>query len=251
MLDVSTRHPKPTVRRVTRADEAFEASLAKTKRDEEATAFRYATEYGQSQVRAQAERMSVVNEWPAYRSAVGWFKREWQGALPRALHIAGAVEPEDAYGAPALTDRWRSYLYGQVGSGDTPEPIRAAMGAMAVSGNRYERCAAAFLFVMACMDFDAGKAGLHVSRHCLCEPERDESGRFLTPHANTRACVMRILPLSPEYAPYYAQQAIERLRERVVMVEGRPQRALPEPEWKSRLQIGKSDAQYAAEASAG
>lgn len=235
--------------RTARAEAAWKRDQKDAERVATETSFRYEQEHKRSEVQAQAARMGIMAAWPSLRAAIGWFRREWQGALPRAMHEgADTVEPEDALGAPALTDRWRSYLLGQAGTGDAPEPIRQALRDMATGDNRYERCAAAFLFTMACLDFDPTTAGLRVKGHCMCDPERDEDGRFLTPHAAVRGCVMRILPLSPEFAPYYAQQAIDRLRERVVKLEKRGPRALPEPEWKGRLGIGLSESQAIAEA---
>jgi hypothetical protein len=142
--------------------------------------------------------MTVYRE---LRSALDWFRAEWQASLPEKLHESAVhVADDDHLGGPAMTDRFRDYISSGVMWVDG-EPwrlegargrIRPVLVDMATSGSALERKAAHYLFVLACMDFDPERAGMR-----------------MTP------------PLLPEYSFYYAEKAIVRIAQRMTQHEAR------------------------------
>ena len=143
----------------------------------------------ESQSSAEAE-VPQVALYADLRAQLAWFRTEWQAALPEKLHLnASQVDDGDHLGGPAMTRRFRDYLT------ETPrDPLRQAMAEM-TKGGLLESSAARFLFVLACQDFDVVAAGYAVRP-----------------------------PITAEYASYYADKAIGRLRERMRMLD-RPRRS--------------------------
>jgi len=138
---------------------------------------------------AKAKRGKVYR---ALEDQVRWLRAEWHSDIPAKLHNVKLVDDGDHLGGPAWTARFRDY----VGSGvlwvdEEPVRLEAPRGrlrnelALMATGSVLERRAARFLFALACLDFDPARAGLAMS-----------------------------VPLLPEYAYYYAEGAIGRLRQR-------------------------------------
>lgn len=130
-----------------------------------------------------------------YRSLeleLAWFKGEWQAGIPSKLHNLSLVDDGDHLGGPAWTDRFRDYVAsGVLWVDDEPLRLENPSGrvrnelASMAGGSILEQRAARFLFALACLGFDPAKAGLAMN-----------------------------VPLLPEYAYYYAEGAIRRLRQR-------------------------------------
>jgi hypothetical protein len=193
--------------RVARAEAAYKRDQKRAEAEATATSLQYGAEHRRSDQVATRDRMEVTQRWADLNSAIGWLRREWQGALPGSLHKhADKVEPEDVLGAPELNARWRSYMEKWDSSpADQVEPIRAALAQMAAGPNRYDRLGALYLFIMTCRDYDPVKAGWGMRGQCVC----------IDPEAHALA-PCPVMPLADEYAPWYALQAIERLRQVVV-----------------------------------
>lgn len=238
-----------TPSRIARANAAYDRQVKANSAAAAAASLRYTQEHDRSERAAERERMAIVRPWPGLLASIGWFKREWQDALPRHLHDAwDTVEPGDSLGSPRLNDRWRAYLFGGT---DTHEPIRHALRGMALSSDRSDRVGAAYLFTLACMDFQPALAGWALAGHCACYIERDDLGKPTEAHPeHPTVCTDRLLPLPDEYVLDYAQRMIDRLRALVVRAERQLPRSLPEPEWKARLGIGVSESQHRAQEAA-
>lgn len=229
--------------RVAKANAAYDRQVAANSAAQKATSTRYSVEHDRSERRANVRRMVIAGKWPELRAAIGWFKREWRAALPSDMHDGwDTVEPGDTLGSPRLNDRWRAYLYSD---GALNEPIRAAMREMALADNQADRVGAAFLFTLACMDFEPARVGWKLEGHCACEVPRDELRRPTVVHPGDEVCPAPLLPLPDEYTSDYALRTIDRLRSLVLAEERRGPRPLPEPEWKARL--GRSESQAIAE----
>jgi hypothetical protein len=183
--------------------------------------------FGPSESQSIAEHGHVASGGVAlYRSlreGIAWYRAEWQGALPSRLHEGwSTVEPDDALGTPAWSERFRRYLLAS-----SRDPVRSALAEMA-RGGLGERVAARFLFRLACLDFDLRAAGLAMGG---CEHE--------VRHAR---CEVPALPLGPEYVGFYADRALARLRERMERLpqRGRPSgaRIVERPAWMDRAGVG-------------
>lgn len=180
--------------------------------------------HARSQQQAQEAQRALASPHRSLREALEWFRAEWQAALPVRLHEGwDSVEPGDVLGAPAWTHKWRLWL-SSVDPGDDAvpmDPLRRAHMAMTMSESLWERAGAAYLFRLGCLGFDPLSAGRNM-------PDR--------------------LPVT--YTAWYAEKAIDRLRERMEQERHRPPGRVERPEWMDRLHIGKSDAQHAAEEAA-
>jgi hypothetical protein len=95
------------------------------------------------------------------------------------------VGDHDVLGGPAWSKRFEAYLL------ESPrDPLRIAWAEMS-RGSMFDRAGARFLFCLASCDFDPRAAGL-----AMCD-------------AQGRALVL------PEFSSWYAEKAIDRLRERM------------------------------------
>lgn len=200
-----------------------------------------------SAARVKEAKQSVESPYATLRAALGWFKFEWQTALPLTLHEGwSSVEPMDALGAPAWTARMATYLFGRKPkAGEDPlsdqpptDPLRLAWLWMSRSSSLFDRCGAVFLFRLACMDFDVIRTGLSMGGHCLC----------LTPCRPSTSCPCPSSPITETYAPWYAEKAIDRLRERVVKASRRDAPTVKRQAWMDRVGVGLSESQSIAEA---
>lgn len=212
--------PVVSASRTARAESRYREQEREAERAEQATALRYAREHEQSEGRAQRERMAVATPWPSLLGAIGWFKRQWLDGLPASLHRSGGhVEPDDTAGTPELTGRWRAYIARMDDLLERePEPIRDAIRYMATGPNRYDRLGARYLFALACADFEPVKAGWEMRGVCVCLTAEE--------HALAPCPAM---PISDEYSPWYAERAIERLRQVVMKrAQRRPGRVISE-----------------------
>ena len=199
--------PTVSASRVSRANARFAQEQAHNERVLVERGLLYGREHDQSEKRAQRERMEVARPWPSLLGQLGWFKRQWLEGLPAALHRSGGhIEPDDVHGSPELTQKWRTYI-GRMDdlSEREPEPVRDAIRYLATGPNRYDRLGARFLFALACADFEPVKAGWEMRGVCVCLSDEEHQ---LAP--------CPAMPLSDEYSPWYAERAIERLRQ-VVM----------------------------------
>lgn len=148
--------------------------------------------------------------------AVGWFRDAWQDALTRVdrLHEGwSSVEPEDQNGGPAWHRRFARFVL--VGP-ETYDPFRIAWARMRYTGGRAERAGAAFLFVLACRDFDLRTAGLAMAGHCVCPQTHLPECACADPARGKHQhgpCSSPSLPLFEEYVGWFAVGAIARLRD--------------------------------------
>lgn len=168
--------------------------------------------------------------------AIAWFRDAWQDVLSRVdrLHEGwSTVEPGDHNGGPAWTDRFARFV---VQGAESYDPLRMAWARMRFSGGLQERTGAAFLFVLACRDFDLRSSGMAMFGHCVCpqvhlprctcaDPER---GRH-----RHGPCPTPAQPLFEEYVGWVALCAISRLRD---LVEAPPEpREVEQPGWMRRM----------------
>ncbi len=177
--------------------------------------------------------MDVASPWSSLREAMDWFRREWQDVLPRRLHEGwSTVEDKDLLGGPTWDDRFKDYVFRSDGrAGEQVEPLREAFAVMRLKGNSFERIGAAYLFALASMDFDINGAALAMGGHCFCLWDVPDKGITMTPPHHGKPCPMPSAPLMPEYAGWYAEKAIDRLRERTLAILRRPPRAVEKPDW--------------------
>lgn len=209
---------------------------------------------GKSEAQAAAEAEARPERSPQARSAFGirpplpvlrfrelhdalaWFKDAWQDALSRVdrLHEGwSTVEPGDHNGGPAWTDRFARFV---VQGAESYDPLRMAWARMRFHGGLQERTGAAFLFLLACRDFDLRSSGMAMFGHCVCpqvhlprctctDPER---GRH-----QHGPCPTPTQPLFEEYVGWVALCAISRLRD---LVETPPEpREVAQPGWMRRI----------------
>lgn len=214
-------HPRPDAPAFTvrRADEAYKraekAREAREARDEQARLAQHA----RSQQRAEAAREALAHPYRDLAIALAWFKDEWQASTILRLHDI----QDDPNGAPEWTERWKRWLeaHDPARDADDPwpwDPLRRAHLAMRASDSAFDRAGADYLFRLACLGFDMERAALAM------DP-----------------------PLALPFIAWYAEKAIDRLREKVQAARTKPASIVPRPEWMARLRIGKSEAQHAAE----
>lgn len=210
--------PSFTVRR---AEAAFKtAEKEREAAEAKATAERL-TAHARSQQQAQEAQRALASPHRSLREALEWFRAEWQASLPVRLHEGwDSVEPGDVLGAPAWTLKWRNWLMSVDPKDDTVpmDALRRAHMAMTMSESLWERSGAAFLFRLGCLGFDPLSAGRNM-------PD----------------------PLPVTYTAWYAEKAIDRLREKMEQERRKAPGRVERPEWMTRLGIGKSDAQANAE----
>lgn len=216
--------PRPTFT-VRRAEAAYvEAERTRKEAEAKDTAARLDA-HARSQQQAQEAQRALASPHRSLREALEWFRAEWQAALPVRLHEGwDSVEPGDVLGAPAWTHKWRTWLSSvDPGDGSVPvmDPLRRAHMAMTMSESLWERAGAAFLFRLGCLGFDPLSAARNM-------PD--------------------VLPVS--YTAWYAEKAIDRLRERMENDRHKAPGRVDRPEWMDRLHIGKSEAQHEAEEAA-
>lgn len=181
--------------------------------------------------------MEVATPWRSLREAMEWFRAEWQDVLPRRLHEGwSTVEDRDRLGGPTWDERFKSYVFRADGKpNEQVEPLREAFAVMRLKGSMFERIGAAYLFALASMDFDINAAALAMGGHCFCLWDVPDKGLTMTPPHHGRPCPMPSAVLMPEYAGWYTEKAIDRLRERTLQILRRPPRAIEKPEWIDRL----------------
>jgi hypothetical protein len=139
--------------------------------------------------------MSPARGHASLRQALDDFREAWQEGMPMELHESAAhVEPDDALGDPAMTERFRRFLLGGLNT-----PIRRALRWMA-NGNTRDRAEARFLFVLACHGFDI-RAAAYAIGGCHCDAAR---------HARPRDCPRWHLPIDRVFADAVTLQAITR-----------------------------------------
>lgn len=145
----------------------------------------------ESQAIADAMILQPVTLYRGLRTALRDFREAWQEGVPIKLHEHEAlVEDGDALGGPAMTERFKAFVFGV-----PRNPMRGAVRHMADAGLLADRVGSRFLFALACRDFDVRAAGL--SMHP---------------------------PLMPEFAPWYAERAVRRAFEVIEIVERERQR---------------------------
>ena len=147
--------------------------------------------------------------------ALAWFRDAWQDSIEpvQRLHEGfSSVEPGDHHGGPAWHRRFVRYL---LDGAEHYDPVRRAWAEMRYKGNLAERTGAAFLFIVACRDFDLRSAGLEMAGHCVCDqvhlPECacEDPAKGRHQHG---PCTDPAMPLFEEYAGWFAERAIARLR---------------------------------------
>lgn len=168
--------------------------------------------------------------------ALAWFKAAWQDAMEpvQRLHEGfSSVEPGDHQGGPAWHRRFVRFL---VVGAEHYDPVRVAWAHMRYGGTLAERTGAAYLFVVACRDFDLRSAGLEMAGHCVCSRIHLPGCACADPDKGKHqhgACPEPALPLGEEYAAWFAERAIDRLRWRL---EHPPAaRPVERAEWMDRL----------------
>lgn len=177
-------------------------------------------QHARSQRQAEDARRALASPHRSLSLALGWFADEWTASLPVVLHDA---TEEDALGAPDWHERWRRWLFAHdpgrdPGDPRAYDPLRRAWVAMYRSGSAFDRAGAEYLFRLASLGFDVERAGLRM------DP-----------------------PITLRYVAWYAEKAIDRLREKVVEAQREKPREVPQPEWIARTGW-VSDAQAHAEA---
>jgi hypothetical protein len=168
--------------------------------------------------------------------ALAWFKETWETTLDRVgrLHEGwSTVEPGDRWGTPAWTDRFRRFI---VEGAETYDPVRMAWARMRFGGGLTDRAGGVFLFILACRDLDVAAAGLAMGGHCLCKPVHVRTCRCEDPARRGHQhgpCPNPSQPLFEEYAAWFAERAIDRLR---WYLEHEPEpRPLDRPAWMERI----------------
>lgn len=179
-------------------------------------------------------------------AALAWFRDVWASTVDVARIHEGfaSVEPGDQNGGPAWHRRFVRFI---VEGPETYSPVRMAWARMRYRGGLTDRTGAVFLFVLACRDFDLRSAGLEMLGHCVCPaihlPEcgcaDPEQGRH-----QHGACPSPSQPLFEEFVPWYAERAINRLREK--LDEEPPARTVERPAWMDRIGFETGDGQVAS-----
>lgn len=209
---------------VRRAESQYKAAEEARRRSEAQAETDRIAQNARSQQQAQEAQRALSSPHRSLREALVWFTDEWQASYPTRLHEAFSVEADAVLGSPAWTERWKAWMNANDPLRDkdappTVEPIRRAHMALTMSESLWDRCAAAFLFRLACLGFDPLAAGRNMPS-----------------------------PLPVEYTAGYTEKAIDRLREKVAKEHQRPPGKVDRPEWMDRLHIGKSESQHEAEA---
>ena len=177
-----------------------------------------------------------VVKYRELHDALAWFRDAWETALVPVDRIhEGYSHAGDDHnmGGPAWHQRFVRFL---VDGPETYDQLRMAWARMRYNGGLTERTGAAFLFVLACRDFDLRTSGLAMLGHCVCpqvhlpECHCDDPGRGRHQHG---ACPSPSQPLFEEYVAWFAERSINRLRE---LVEDPPDPApLARPAWMDRI----------------
>jgi len=209
---------------VRRAEASYRDAEEARKKAEAAAAVRMAEANARSIAQAEEAERALASPHRSLRLALDWFTHEWTASLPVRLHkadVAGDASPEWA-------DRWKAWLMAhdegwQPGEDVPPpfDPTRRAWLRLRRSSNLFDKFVAEYLFRLASLGFDMRAAA-----------------RDMDP------------PIAVPYIPGYTEKAIDRLRERIEGERRKPARTVDRPEWMDRLNIGKSDAQHAAEEAA-
>jgi hypothetical protein len=202
--------------RVARVEAAHRRAERQEDARREAEAAENLRRHQQRAAELEEAKRALASPWASLRAALEWYRTAWQAALPIAMHTHD-VEPLDAWGGPQWTARFKGYLFGHPRDGVGPEaddivrdPLRVALAAMA-RGSLFERCGAVYLFRLGCLDFDPISAGLRMAP-----------------------------PITHDYAGWYCETAIGRLRERMAQAQRRH-----EESWQFRA---LSESQARAEA---
>lgn len=180
-----------------------------------------------SEQQAQEAQRALSSPYRDLALALAWFRDEWQASFPRRIHEHDAEHQSgEVLGAPSWTERWKTWLSSNDPDRDADdprpvEPLRRAWLALRASGSMFDRAGAEYLFRLACLDF-----------------------------AMERAALTMDPPLAHPYIAWYAEKAIDRLREQVVKERTKKPGTVGRPEWMDRVGIGKSEAQHAAEEAA-
>lgn len=177
-----------------------------------------------------------VQVYRELHDALAWFRDAWRAAMEPVdrLHEGwSSVEPGDHQGGPAWNRRFVRFL---VVGAEHYDPVRIAWAEMRYSGTLAERTGAAYLFIVACRDFDLRSAGLAMAGHCVCarvhlpECACTDPEKWRHQHG---PCPEPAMPLFEEYAAWVAERAIARLRWR--LDHPRPARPVGRAEWMDRL----------------
>lgn len=208
---------------VRRAEAAYVEAERKRKEAEAKEVARITSAHARRQQEREDAQRALSSPHSSLREALAWFEDEWTATFPMALHEPFSVEPGDVLGATAWTERWKRWVKAHDLNRDADDPrpydaLRRAHTSLTMSTSLWDRCAAAFLFRLACCAFDPLAAGRNM-------PD--------------------VLPVP--YTAGYTEKAIDRLREVVARERTRQPSEARRPEWMDRLDIGKSEAQHKAE----
>lgn len=175
-----------------------------------------------------------VVKYRELHDALEWFRDAWETAPGKVerLHTA-QVNDGDEWGGPEWHRRFVRFL---VDGPETYDAVRMAWARMRYTGGLADRTGAAFLFVLACRDFDLRSSGLAMLGHCVCpqihlpECHCENPGRVRHQHG---VCPSPSQPLFEEYCAWFAERAIARLRE---LVESPPRdQPVDRPAWMDRI----------------
>jgi hypothetical protein len=193
--------------------------------------------------RPTTEPRPAPSRYRDLHDALDWFRDAWETALTPVARIHEGythVADGDHLGGPAWHRRFIRFL---VVGAEHYEPVRMAWARMRYSGWLEDRTGAAFLFVLACRDFDVRSAGLEMLGHCVCarvhlpECTCSEPDRGRHQHG---PCPSPSQPIFEEYVAWYTERAIGRLRWHI---EHPPApRLLDRPEWMDRIGFRTTEA---------
>jgi hypothetical protein len=163
------------------------------------------------------------------RTRLAWYRAIVAADAPLKLHHMDIGW--DATGAPSMTRAFVRYIT------EEASQLQQALATMA-RGGPSDRTGALYLYLLACSDFDpvtAGQrmVGCHHTPRCADDPGSEALRRAMVPIT----CSAPLLPLPDSYAPWYAEKALARLRERLAAKP--PARKVTRPAWMDRAGIGK------------
>lgn len=210
----------PVAARVARAESAYKRAQKEREAEEAKAEQERLKRHARSQQQAQEAHRALASPHRSLALALAWFREEWTAATPARVHAANVV---DEMGAPQWTERYRTWLM-EVDWDDPArprDPLRMAHVAMRASESLFDKYGAEYLFRVACMGWDL------LSAATVMDP-----------------------PIAVPYVAWYAEKAIDRLREKVELERHRPAPKVDRPEWMDRLGIGRSEAQANAEEAA-